>query len=298
MSIQFRNYTKEPGFTNDFHQVRDFLVRINLKGPIKYHFEWGRWEWAFSLPFLDTTSLSKIGLWEENGKLIALATFETSPGTIYFCLDQECRFLKPEMLNYAMENLRSSDGNLKVLINDNDRGFQTIAAGLGFKPSQEKEATSVLDITPENTEYSLPPGFSIQSLADQADLQKLNRVLWRGFNHEGEPPETEKDMEERRISISGPHLNHELCIYVVSPQGEYAAYCGMWYAENTQYALVEPVATDPKYRKLGLGKAVVLEAIKRCGQLGATQAYVGSSQQFYYQIGFHPLPASTFWEIH
>ena len=81
-------------------------------------------------------------------------------------------------------------------------------------------------------------------------------------------------------------VKSELCILVVAPSGDYASYCGMWYDPATAYALVEPVATDPDYRKLGLGKAAVLEGIRRCGALGATQAYVGSSQQFYYQIGF------------
>ena len=99
----------------------------------------------------------------------------------------------------------------------------------------------------------------------------------------------------RAWQSSGPHLKPELCILVVAPSGDYASYCGMWYDPATEYALVEPVATDPDYRRLGLGKAAVLEGIRRCGALGATQAYVGSAQQFYYQIGFRPVPASTFW---
>jgi predicted N-acetyltransferase YhbS len=71
----------------------------------------------------------------------------------------------------------------------------------------------------------------------------------------------------------------------------------MWYDSETDYALVEPVATIPAYRKMGLGKAAVLEGVKRCGELGAKRAYVGSSQQFYYKIGFRPVPGGTFWEL-
>jgi predicted N-acetyltransferase YhbS len=55
------------------------------------------------------------------------------------------------------------------------------------------------------------------------------------------------------------------------------------------------VATDPAYRRIGLGRAAVLEAIKRCGKLGAKRAFVGSSQQFYYSIGFRPYATSTWW---
>ena len=297
MPVSFRNYNAEPGFSDDFNRVRNFLVRINRKNPIQYHFEWGRWEWAFSLPFLDTASLPKIGLWQEDGEIVAIATYETAPGSIYFILDQDYAYLKTEMLEYAMNNLRDSQGKLQILIHNADREFQKLAAAFGFVPTQDNEVSSVFDIAVEKIHYTLPSGYMIRSLADEADLFKLNRVLWRGFNHTGDPPETPDDIEKRRVSISGPHLKHDLCIYVQSPEGEYATYCGMWYDPTTRYALVEPVATDPTYRKLGLGKAAVLEAVKRCGLQGAKQAYVGSSQQFYYQIGFHPLPGSTFWEI-
>lgn len=295
--IYFRNYTTEPGFTRDFYQVRDFLVRINRKNPVQYHFEWGRWEWAFSLPYLDTSGLGKIGLWENDGTIVALVTYEEGLGYAYFCTDKQFDFLKEDMVAYARDNLRDREGKLRILINNTDRAFQKIAAGFGFKPTQEMEGCSVFDIDPGRTAYSLPPGYSIVSLAENCDLLKYNSVLWKGFNHGDDPPTTAEQIESRRISLSGPHVNLELNVAAVSPDGEYVSYCGMWYDESTEYALVEPVATDPKYRRLGLGRAVVLEGIKRCGRLGVKQAYVGSSQQFYYQIGFHPLPASTFWGL-
>jgi predicted N-acetyltransferase YhbS len=68
------------------------------------------------------------------------------------------------------------------------------------------------------------------------------------------------------------------------------------YNKRSKSALVEPVATEPAYRKMGLGKAAVLEGIKRCSELGATRAFVGSSQQFYYNIGFRPYTALTWWK--
>jgi len=297
MTAKFRNYTSEAGFTDDFHAVKDFLVRINAESPIQYDFVWGRWEWAFSLPYLDSSSLSKIGVWEDNGQIVALATYEDKLGSAYFCVDKAYSSLKTEMLLYAKDNLCDADGKFRVLINNTDRAFQKIASQYGFKPIQWTEGNAVFDIDLDSIDYTLPPGYSVVSLGENCDFKKYNRVLWRGFDHKGEPPETEKHLAERRMSLSGPHLNLDLCIAIVSPKGEYASYCGMWYDKNTEYALVEPVATDPAHRKLGLGKAAVLEGIKRCGQLGAKQAYVGSSLQFYYQIGFHPLPASIFWEL-
>jgi len=69
----------------------------------------------------------------------------------------------------------------------------------------------------------------------------------------------------------------------------------MRYDQEGGFAVIEPVATDPDYRKMGLGKAAVLEGIRRTGELGAKIAFVGSSQQFYYSIGLRPFNTATIW---
>lgn len=68
------------------------------------------------------------------------------------------------------------------------------------------------------------------------------------------------------------------------------------YIQNSEYAYVEPVFTLPEYRKMGLGKATVLEGVKRCGKRGAKYAIDLSTQQFYYSIGFYPIQNETWWK--
>lgn len=77
--------------------------------------------------------------------------------------------------------------------------------------------------------------------------------------------------------------------------GELAAFCGMFYEPTHRYAYVEPVATDPAYRRMGLGKAAVLEGIRRCAELGAQTAYVGSVLEFYLALGFKKIYTSECW---
>ena len=293
MSVKLRNFNAEPGYSKDFHKVRDFIIRINGKS-LKYpNFEWVRWEWVHKdICFEHSDTLSKIGIWEDDGKIVALTTFEDKPGQAFFLVDDEYSNLKEEMLQYALENLRS-DGKIKLMIDDRDAEMQRFAKKKGLRPTQDRELDSVIDID-SSLSYTLPDGFSISSAQDEIDLSKLNRVMWRGFNHEGEPPEDL--LEFRRRSIHGPHQDLSLIIKTVAPNGEYASYCGMWYEPGTDYAIVEPVATDPSYRLMGLGRAAVLEGVIRCGKLGAKRAYVGSSQQFYYNIGFYPAASGTWWE--
>jgi predicted N-acetyltransferase YhbS len=121
--------------------------------------------------------------------------------------------------------------------------------------------------------------------------------LWRGFDHEarGEGVFKIENAINSEIDFQRPNVNLDLKIAVVAPNGGFVSYCGMWYDTASQSALVEPVATDPNFRKMGLGKAAVLEAVKRCGILGAKTAFVGSTQQFYYSIGFRPYSTATRW---
>jgi predicted N-acetyltransferase YhbS len=92
-----------------------------------------------------------------------------------------------------------------------------------------------------------------------------------------------------------PNARRDLKIAVEAPDGSFVAFCGMFYEPTHCYALVEPVATDPDYRRRGLGKAAVLEGIRRCGALGATVAYVGSDQAFYLALGFNITYTTECW---
>jgi GNAT superfamily N-acetyltransferase len=297
VAVKFRYYSGNAGFGKEYKEVKDFLIRINRERVVTPGFLWGRWEWFFSLDFNDLTpaSLSRIGIWEDGGSIAALATYEGNFGETYFCVDERYEGLKPEMLAYARDSM-GKDGRHLALIGDSDRESQRAAFAMGYRPTQEKECTAVLDICPETVQYALPDGYSVTSLADKFDMIKYNHVLCKGFNHGDNPPDTPEKLESRQTSLSGPGVNLNLNVAVAAPDGEFASYCGMWYQAGTTYALVEPVATDPAYRRKGLGRAAVLEAVKRCGELGAKQAFVGSSQQFYYGIGFYPYCTETFWE--
>jgi len=92
-----------------------------------------------------------------------------------------------------------------------------------------------------------------------------------------------------------PGARRDLKIAVQAPDGSFASFCGMFYEPMNRYAYVEPVATDPAYRRIGLGKPAVLEGIRCCAVLGANAAYVGSDQQFYLSLGFSVRTTSECW---
>jgi len=44
----------------------------------------------------------------------------------------------------------------------------------------------------------------------------------------------------------------------VAPDGNYASFVGIWPVPESTACYIEPVATDPDYRRMGFGTAVVL----------------------------------------
>lgn len=294
MSITFRNNCDFSGFTDDYDKVRTFLLKLNNPNYL-----FGRWDWMYTHGWLDKTGLSKIGLWEDKGEMIALATYDCQLGKSYFCVLDAYNYLKPDMLVYSRDAF-AKDGEYKALISDTDTHFQDIAAANGFVPTQEKESDAYYPINMKAIDYKLPQGLSIFSMKDHYDIYKYGEVLWKGFNHElngeGKFNPDEDKLAALNHEMKRPNVNLDIKIVVSAPNGDFVSYCGMWQDANTNLALVEPVATVPEYRKLGLGKAAVLEGIKRCGQLGSTKAWVGSSQQFYYTIGFRPWGNATWWK--
>ncbi len=139
----------------------------------------------------------------------------------------------------------------------------------------------------------MPEGFRLLSLADDNDLDKIVRVLHRGFDHPGEP--ADDAVTGVRKMQTGPHFRPDLTMVVATESGRFVTYAGTWYDSTNRFAYVEPVATDPDFRRRGLGRAAVLEGILRCRQEGATVAYVATTKPFYLSFGFRHLYTANCW---
>lgn len=288
-----RPFTTESGFTDDFARVRDFLVHLNADEVRTPGFLWARWEWAFALPFLDTSALGRIGVWERDGGVVGLATYEQGPGDAWLVVDPDHRALLPAMVDHAVDHL-AVDGRVRVLVPDDDGELADLAAARGLARTDDGEPNAVLDLAVD-LGYRLPEGFRVTSLAEEWDLRAFHRLLHRGFDHPGEPDWSASELEWRLNSTASPGQRPELEVLVQAPDGSYTAFCGTWLWPGSEYALVEPVCTDPDWRRRGCGRAAVLEAVRRCRDLGARSAYVGSDQEFYRRLGFTPTVGGTWW---
>ena len=300
MNIQFRNYTG----ADDYKRIGDFLIENYQPGNKDGNWIEPAWEYMHYHPYLDSSSLGKIGIWEKAGKIVAVVHYEGRPGEAFLQLNPEYRHLQREMLDYAEGNLfavSKKDGKkyLCAFVNDNDEAFLSLVRERGYQKEEDGTRPTYQFVIPEPfPAITLPEGYRLTSLAEECDWEKVHRVMWRGFNHGDVPPISDADLEERRKMFDTPTARRDLKIAIQEPDGNFVAFCGMFYQPVHKYAYVEPVATDPDYRRMGLGKACVLEGIRRCGMLGATVAYVGSDQEFYKAIGFEKVYYDECWVKH
>jgi len=285
----------------DFPAISDFLY--SLYQPHNRDGNWLQpmWEYAYTHPWFDEQSVQRIGIWEDAGTIVGVTTYESRLGEAFFQIHPAYTRLKAEMLTYAEQHLAGTTDEgkryLQAYVNDFDTMFEGMVRARGYEQDPQSHRPISQFVIPDHfPPICLPDGFRLKSLAEDNDLYKVDRVLWRGFNHPGEPPAD--GPEDRKKMQSGPHFRQNLAIVVEAPNGDFVAFGGLWFDPVNKFGYVEPVATDPDYRRLGLGTAAVLEGIRRCGELGATVAYVGSDKPFYQAMGFKKLFTLNCWIRH
>jgi GNAT superfamily N-acetyltransferase len=297
MINQIRNYTHP----DDYYLVSQFLVANHLPGNLDRNWLEPAWEYMHFHPMLESEFLDKIRIWINSEEIVGVAHYEWRLGEAFFQFHPAFSHLRGEMLDYAETALvqdSPEDGSkiLHAYVNDTDPEFQELVKERGYRVDPESARPLYsLDIHDPFLAVTLPDDFRLTSLAEEPDWGKVHRVMWRGFNHAGEPPVADDELEGRLKMFDTPKARRDLKIAVAAPNRDFVAFCGMFYEPENRYAYVEPVATDPGYRRLGLGKAAVLEGIRRCAGLGAKTAYVGSDQEFYKALGFRKVFDSECW---
>ena len=92
--------------------------------------------------------------------------------------------------------------------------------------------------------------------------------------------------------MRSPVYDPELDIIAVAPDGQVGAFCIVWIDPVNQVGLFEPVGTHPDFQRKGLGRAVMLEGLRRLKQRGMKSAIVSTFEdhppaiKLYESVGF------------
>ena len=181
-----------------------------------------RWEYMiYAVNDGNEQALAPFGLWHAGGQVVGVAHFEDGPGQAFLQVHPDHADLKPEMLAYSERALsRDEDGRRKLTlyVNAFDRDLEQLARASGFVQDTDwPEVTAQYDIERDFPAISLPDGFSLTDRCQNNDLHAINRVLWRGFNHQGPAPE--QYVAGRADVERAPLYRPELTVMVQAPDG-------------------------------------------------------------------------------
>jgi GNAT superfamily N-acetyltransferase len=295
MTVTVRPYDR----SRDYESVNRFFLDTWEQQDRFVNWMQPRWEYMHHHPYIARVPLEAMLVFEDRGRVVGLANLEDGLTFVYFQRAPGYDRILPAMFAHADEHFGGPSVMLQrkiigLLVSDFDTELERLAASFGYERHEEHHnGYSKFDLTKPVGASPVPPGFRIQSLADENDHEKINICLWRGFNHEGEIPD--EDLYKQPVAQSAPNFRPEHTIVAVAPDGSYVSYAGIWYVPENGYAYVEPVATDPDYRKMGLARACVYETLRRVQAKGAEVAWVGSDIPFYLALGFEKQFQRNLW---
>lgn len=293
--MTFRTYTGSRMETGDYQRLHDFLLETKNTEYTYARFDWMMTNWDY----LEDQYLGRIGIWEEEGKMVGSVLFDHSLDVIFPIVLPGYEYLYQEMYNYAKEHMVKEDNSeLSIYAKDTNSELQKILKKNGMIATEEKEMVAVFDLSEEIPEVKNKKGFKLTTLEEYRDYEQYMKCLFKGFGHEenGEVFSfTGESLEKCKKAYERHNVDLSLKISLEDEDGEYVAHAGMWYDRNSEIALIEPVCTIPEQRKMGHGKEVVYEGLRRVKAMGAKVAVVGSGQQFYYSLGFVPYSTGTIW---
>ncbi len=123
----------------DFGAIHDFLVELYEPDNRDGNWFGAIWEYAYTHGWFDDSAAGRIAIWEEDGRIVAVASYELWLGEAFLNTRPDCAHLKPEMLLHAESHLAALDGEgvprLKVFVNDFDKEFEQVVRGAGTSGS-------------------------------------------------------------------------------------------------------------------------------------------------------------------
>jgi mycothiol synthase len=137
---------------------------------------------------------------------------------------------------------------------------------------------------------SVPAGYSIRTSAGEADALARARAQYGVF--ESSIP-FEIYAERYRRFMQSPVYDPELDVIAVTPDGQIGSFGIVWPDSLNKVGLFEPVGTQRDFRRRGLGKAVMVEALRRLKERGMERVVVCTSAddkpaiKLYEAMGFH-----------
>jgi GNAT superfamily N-acetyltransferase len=249
-----------------------------------------------------------IRVWEEHSgqsspiqrKIVALATRD-SPRDFFLSVDPDYRYLEREMIEWIEQHFRKGKRDeqtkkkLRINILEGNPKREALLTDLGFRNDQVYGYYRIRNAALPLPDHECPEGFEIRSIK-RTEFDQQASLIRRVFGH-GEWFTAE--VLEWLANCS--FYREELDLVAVTPEGTIASFCTFRLDPTSKIISLEPMGTNPDYRRLGLGKAIMTEGIKRSMKYGPPFFYIdgaantSAANRLYDETGFNEKYAIYSW---
>lgn len=259
----------------DYDRMRSFLTEIHpLVAPHLYctvgDLDW--WRWTDQRP----DAVADVRLWLDGAdRVVGFAWPIPEKRQVELVVHPDHRPCEPEMLEWAETFVKECD-------NGNDVAAFTAWAFTGDEPRQAllrergyERQDVFLAFRGRSLDAAvptpvLPTGYALRHVRGEEDIERRVAVHRDAF-----APSRMTAAKHRAVMLA-PTYRSDLDLVVEAPDGSFAAFCIVWFDDVNRIGEFEPVGTHSAHRRLGLGKAIMYEGLRRLQTLGAETAYVNS----------------------
>jgi ribosomal protein S18 acetylase RimI-like enzyme len=225
-----------------------------------------------------------VQLWvDEQEEVVAWVVMQTPFWSIdYACHPSVSDEVHPQLLAWADQRARQLVGSdfgrpmwfVNVFVEQEQRIRDLEAAGFASQAHvAENPWSKVLmqqTVPTIEAKQTLPEGFVIRALAGKDEVQAYVDLHQTTFDSRN------MRVEWRARTLQQPAYRPDLDLVVVAPEGRLAAFCVCWLHQgaNGISGQIEPMGVHPDFQKLGLGRALLSEGLRRLYANGAQQIFV------------------------
>lgn len=210
-----------------------------------------------------------VRIWESGGQIRAVGMVQLP----WLALDYACatEALVPEVFAWGAERAsaiareRGDEFWLGIYISPHNAAHSAYAKALGFQLDDEWAQIHLeRDLNPHLPAVDLPDGFTFRPMGGQVDAYvELHQTAFGSKNMR---------VDWRARTLTAPEYRPELDLFIVDAADRPVAFSIGWLHDDK--GQIEPLGVHPDYQRLGLGRAVLLEGLRRLGVAGATRAHI------------------------
>ena len=228
-------------------------------------------------------------IWEDGDSIVAIANPEER--FVYY-IQQHPGYshLDKEIIKWIVFNCESkkteADNVIKIVTIEGNPERDKVLTENGFTKVGTAGYLRIRPDSPVDTP-TLPDGFKFRIVETREDYDRLASGVRKAFGH-GEWFTGDIIASIRSRSFFRPDLD----LMVEAPNGDIAAFCTFRVDPGSNIAELEPLATDPEYRRLGLAKSILQEALRRLEKYKPVLTHIGGAadtpgaNRIYESMGF------------